>query len=51
MADGFLSRTAEAIKTPSSGMTWPQLAAATVFVVVVLIAWRQVVRFILNEVE
>ena len=46
---GFVSNALESIKTPSANMSWPQLAAATVFVVAVLIAWRQVIRFIHME--
>jgi hypothetical protein len=46
---GMTSRLGTALQTPSSSMSWVQLAAATIFVVVVLVAWRQVVRYILRE--
>jgi hypothetical protein len=38
----------EALSSPSKNMTWPQLAASVVFILIVLIAWRQVVRFIVE---
>lgn len=40
----------EALKAPFAGMTWTQLAAATVFVLVVIFAWRQVTLFIGQEI-
>jgi hypothetical protein len=41
----------EALKTPfSTAMTWTQLAAVTVFVLVVMLAWRQVTLFIGQEI-
>jgi hypothetical protein len=39
-----------ALKAPAQGLTWLQLAAATVFVIVVAFAWRQVTHFIMGEI-
>ena len=39
----------DGLKRPSNGMTWGQLAAATVFVIVVAIGWRQVTFYIMRE--
>lgn len=47
--DGYLSGIGASLSAPASGLTWTQLAAATVFVVVVLVAWRQVVQLIMRE--
>lgn len=49
MAAGFLTQAQAALARPSANMSWAQLAAAVVFVLVVLIAWRQVIRFIHAE--
>lgn len=43
MSGGFLTSLKSAVTKPSESMSWMQLAAATIFVVVVLFAWRQVV--------
>ena len=39
----------ESLHRPAAGITWTQLAAATVFVLVVAVAWRQVVFYIMRE--
>lgn len=45
---GYFSQLAGRLQTPFGGnMTWTQLAAVVVFVIVVLFAWRQVTEFIL----
>ena len=46
----MLSQIMDRLKTPTSNMSWSQLAAATVFVIVIAIAWRQVVHMITNDV-
>lgn len=38
------------LKSPTSNMTWTQLAGATVFVIVVALMWRQVTLFIMKEI-
>lgn len=38
------------LQRPSDSMTWRQLAAATVFVIVVAVAWRQVVLMVMDEI-
>ena len=50
MGNGFLSRLATGLDTPSKSMTWKQLGASVIFVLAVLIAWRQVTLFIMREV-
>ena len=45
----MLSHMMDALKAPSANMSWVQLGAATIFVVVVLILWRQVVLYIAEE--
>lgn len=47
---GIGTRIAAALKAPSQSMSWLQLAGATIFVVVVLIAWRQVTLYIMREI-
>lgn len=37
------------LKAPSQSMTWTQLAAAVVFVLVVALMWRQVTLYIMRE--
>lgn len=37
------------LKSPTSSMTWTQLAGATVFVIIVAFMWRQVTLFIMKE--
>ena len=46
----MLSRISSALSAPSSGMTWTQLAGATIFVICVALAWRQVTHFIMREI-
>lgn len=46
----MLPRVTSALSAPTSHMTWTQLAGATVFVIVVAVAWRQVVHFIMREI-
>ena len=49
---GYFSQLGTKLQTPfSSSMSWTQLAAVVVFVLVVLFAWRQVTRFIAQEIE
>lgn len=50
MQQGMLSRMGTALTTPAQGWTWTQLAAATIFVLAVALAWRQVTQFIVREV-
>jgi hypothetical protein len=40
----------ETLRRPSGDMTWTQLAAATIFVGVVALAWRQVVLMVMDEI-
>lgn len=49
MQQGLVSRIGAAIKAPSDNMSWLQLGAATVFVIVVAIMWRQVTLAIMQE--
>lgn len=49
MADGYLGSIGPTLKTPSDTMSWTQLAAATVFVLVVAFGWRQVTLMIMRE--
>lgn len=45
---GYLSSVGASLKTPfGNQMTWSQLAAVVVFVLIVTLAWRQVTLFIL----
>lgn len=46
----MLGRMMTSLSAPSGGMTWTQLAAATIFVLTVIIAWRQVTFFIMREI-
>ena len=46
----MLGRMMDALGSPSKGMTWTQLAGATVFVLVVALAWRQVTFYIMREI-
>lgn len=50
MQNGYLTRVGAALKAPSDGMTWTQLAASVVFVLVVVVAWRQVIQLIMREI-
>lgn len=45
----MLGKIAESLRSPSQTMTWGQLAAAVVFVIVIAIAWRQVTLMIAGE--
>ena len=47
---GFFSSLTSSLAAPSKSMTWLQLAAATGFVLVVAVAWRQVLAMIRNEI-
>jgi hypothetical protein len=38
------------LKAPATGLSWLQLAAAVVFVIVVAFMWRQVTHFIMGEI-
>lgn len=40
----------DTLRQPSKDMTWTQLAAATVFVGIVALAWRQVVLMVMDEI-
>jgi hypothetical protein len=46
----MLSKIASSLSSPSKTMTWTQLAGATVFVIVVALAWRQVTFYIMREI-
>lgn len=46
----MLDKISSNLQAPSSGMSWAQLAGATVFVIVVALAWRQVTLFIMREI-
>lgn len=46
----FSQRIGLSLSAPFDGMTWPQLAAVVVFVLVITAAWRQVVLFITQEI-
>lgn len=45
----MLGSVMDSLGRPSSGMTWIQLAAATVFVLVVAVGWRQITFYIMRE--
>lgn len=49
MPDGFLTSLKSAVTKPSENMSWVQLAAATIFVLCVMFAWRQVVYLASGE--
>lgn len=40
----------DVLAAPSSTMTWPQLVAAVVVVMVAVFMWRQVTHFIMGEI-
>lgn len=47
---GMFTSIGNALQTPfSSAMTWTQLAAVIVFIMLVALAWRQVTLFIGQE--
>lgn len=39
----------DTLRRPGGSMTWTQLGAATVFVITVAIAWRQITFYIMRE--
>ncbi len=45
----MIGKVMDTLAEPSPSMSWAQLAGATVFVITVAIAWRQVVHFIMDE--
>lgn len=45
----MLGKMMDSISKPSGSMSYAQLAAATIFVITVALAWRQVVAYILRE--
>lgn len=48
---GLVTRISNALQSPfSNNVTWTQLGAVVVFVLVVAFAWRQVVLFIGQEI-
>lgn len=48
---GLVTRIGAALQTPfGNSMSWAQLAAVTVFILIVALAWRQVVLFIAQEI-
>lgn len=48
---GMVTQMGSALSTPfSNSISWLQLGAVVVFVLVVTLAWRQVVMFIAQEV-
>jgi hypothetical protein len=50
MQQGMLSRIGDSVARPSAGMSWPQLGASVVFVLAVLMLWRQVIRWGMQEI-
>lgn len=46
----MLGRVMDSLARPSSGMSWIQLAGATVFVIVVAVGWRQVTLLVKGEI-
>jgi hypothetical protein len=46
----MLSNIMTALNKPTPNMSWLQLGAATVFVLVVIVMWRQVVLYIMDEI-
>lgn len=46
----MLGKVMDSLSRPSSGMSWVQLAGATVFVIVVAVAWRQVTLLVKGEI-
>lgn len=46
----MLSSIAASLRKPTDTMTWTQLAASAIFIVAVLMAWRQVTMFIMREI-
>jgi hypothetical protein len=48
--EGYLTSIGTSLRAPSQSLSWTQLAAATVFVMVVAIAWRQIIHMIVHTV-
>lgn len=46
----MLSEMIDRLKTPTGSMSWLQLGAATVFVIVVALMWRQVMLMLMKEI-
>lgn len=47
---GYFSQIGTALKTPfSGGMTWTQLAAVTVFILTIALAWRLSIGVLMKE--
>ena len=47
---GLTSRIGVSLAQPTQNMTWLQLGASAIFVAAVLMMWRQVVRWGMNEI-
>lgn len=45
----MLGNVMDSLGRPSNSMSWTQLAAATVFVLVVAVGWRQITFYIMRE--
>jgi hypothetical protein len=45
-----ISHLRSSLTAPSKSMSWTQLAGATIFVMVVAVAWRQVTLIIMREI-
>ncbi len=45
----MLGKVMDSIHAPAPGMSWIQLGAATIFVLVVAVGWRQVTLYIMRE--
>lgn len=45
----MLSAIRDSLRAPSTGMTWPQLAASVVFVIVVALMFRQIQKMIAGD--
>ena len=46
----MLSNILASLKSPAPNLSWTQLGAATIFVLVVVVMWRQVTLFIMDEI-
>ena len=46
----MLGNLMDSLAAPSKSMTWTQLGAATIFVIAVAVAWRQVTLYIMREI-
>lgn len=47
---GYLSGVKQSLAAPADGFTWTQLGAIVGFVMVMMIAWRQVIQMIMREI-